>query len=74
MSVLSSFQHNMMRPKYEKIEKDKLHKEHKNKILNSKIDTNHNTIVDMRSAMLKVRQDTTTFNQSFLNGTSSRRN
>ena len=73
MSVLSSFQHNMMRPKYEKIEKDKLNAEHKNKILNSKIDTNHNTIVDMRSAMLKVRQDTTTFNQTFLNASSSRR-
>ena len=74
MSVLSSFQHNMMRPKYDKIEKDKLYKDNQNKILNSKIETNHNTIVDMRSAMLKVRQDTTTFNQSFLNGTSSRRN
>ena len=73
MSVLSSFQHNMMRPKYDKIEKDKLYKDNQNKILNSKIETNHNTIVDMRSAMLKVRQDTTTFNQTFLNASSSRR-
>ena len=74
MSVLSSFQHNLMKPKYDKIEKDRLNAEHKNKILNSKIDTNHNTIVDMRSAMLKVRQDTSTFNQTFLNASSSRRN
>ena len=73
MSVLSSFQHNMMKPKYDKIEKDKRTTQHKNKILNSKIDTNHNTIVDMRNAMKKVREDTTTFNQSFLNSTSSRR-
>lgn len=73
MSVLSSFQHNMMKPKYDKIEKDKRTTQHKNTILNSKIDTNHNTIVDMRNAMKKVREDTTTFNQSFLNGTSSRR-
>lgn len=74
MSVLSSFQHNMMRPKYEKIEKDKLNKQHQNKVFNSKMETNHNTIVDMRSAMLKVRQDTSTFNQTFLNASSSRRN
>ena len=74
MSVLSTFQHNMMRPKYDKIEKDKLNKQHQNKVFNSKTTTNHNTIVDMRNAMMKVREDTTTFNQSFLNGTSSRRN
>ena len=52
MSVLSSFQHNMMKPKYDKIEKDRLNTEHKNKIFKSKMETNHNTIVDMRSAML----------------------
>ena len=73
MTILSSFQHNLMKPKYDKVVKDKLYKDHQNNLLNSKIETNHNTIVDMRKEMLKVRQDTTTFNQSFLNGTSSRK-
>ena len=74
MTLLSSFQYNLTKPKLDKIENEKMYKENQHNSLMKRTNTDFNKVPDMKKQMEQVRRNKTTFKQSFLNGTSSRTN